>query len=251
MIKKLIEPNLINITIFQLLLPIFLYVGVTSDVAWYWWLVSFVFYFLYVAIGNNVGMHRYYCHNYFKLSKPMEYFVLWCGCTAGLGTPMSYLTTHLLHHKYNDTPMDSHGPALGWKSILYYWHRHIPSGETIFTRNMCKLIVRFAWIHNWYWPLLLTQGLLMYLISWKVLLFCWLIPASLALWVVALVLLLQHDKDGASNTRCYQWFAFGEAYHKNHHEDPSLANHSSDPKLTDWTYVLGNLLSKKEKTNDQ
>ena len=245
MIKKLIEPNLVYMTIFQLLLPVFLCIAILADVEWYWWLVSFIFYFLFIAIGNNVGMHRYYFHHYFKLSKPMEYFVLWCGVTAVLGSPMSYYNTHLLHHKYSDTNLDAHGLQCGWKSILYYWHRHIAIKETIFTRDMYKLVARFQWLHSYYWPLLIAQGFIMWLISWKVLLFCWLIPASLTLWAVALVLLLQHDKNQPSNTRCYQWFSFGEAYHKNHHVDPSLANHSLDPKLTDWTYVLCKLIAVK------
>ncbi len=245
MIKKLIEPNLINITIMQLLLPVFLYIGIISNVAWYWWASSFIFYFLFTAIGNNVGMHRFYCHYNFKMSRPMEYFVLWCGATAGLGSPMSYINTHLIHHKYNDTELDSHGPVRGWKSVLYYFHRHIQPSETVFSRTMCKLIVRFSWLHHYYWLLLLAQGFIMYLIDWKIMLFCWLIPASITLWVVAIVLVMQHDANGPSNTRSYQWFAFGEAWHRNHHINPALVNHAIDPTKIDWTYHLCRLVAKK------
>jgi hypothetical protein len=110
---------------------------------------------------------------------------------------------------------------------------------------MCKLIVRFSWLHHYYWLILLAQGFIMYLIDWKIMLFCWLIPGSVTLWVVAIVLVMQHDANGPSNTKSYQWFAFGEAWHRNHHINPALVNHAIDPTKTDWTYHLCKLVAKK------
>jgi hypothetical protein len=83
----------------------------------------------------------------------------------------------------------------------------------------------------------------MYLISWELFLFAWAIPASLTLWAVALVLLLQHDSLGPSNTKNYMWFSFGETWHKNHHDNPSLDIHS-DSGERDITYEITRILSK-------
>ena len=82
--------------------------------------------------------------------------------------------------------------------------------------------------------------------GWKVLLFCWLLPASLTLWAVALVLLMQHDENGPNNSRAYMWFGFGETWHRNHHINPTLVDHSLG-KGRDWTYEICRILSKRNK----
>jgi stearoyl-CoA desaturase (delta-9 desaturase) len=243
-IKYLIKPNYVWMTVMQVLLPIYLFLAIGSE--WYWWVLSFIFYFLYLCIGNNIGMHRYYCHKYFVMSKPVEYFVAWCATMACLGSPLSYVSIHNIHHRYNDTDQDPHGKNRGWKSVLYCFHRHIYPKDMIFTKNLTSLMREYHLLHDYYWPIVFVNAFVLYLISWKVLLFCWLIPASLTLWAVALVLLLQHDKNGPSNTRSYMWFSFGETWHGNHHEDASLIDHAKGNGV-DWTYELCKILSKSKK----
>jgi hypothetical protein len=98
-------------------------------------------------------------------------------------------------------------------------------------------------IHDYYWLFVFANAVIMYLISWKLFLFAWAIPASLTLWAVALVLLLQHDDNGPSNTRNYMWFGWGETWHKNHHANPALDNHA-EPGYKDWTYEITRILRK-------
>jgi len=241
-IKSILRPNYIVMTVLQLLLPVFLWLGLGASVGW--WVVALVFYFLYLAVGNNVGMHRHFCHGYFKFSKPIEHFITWCATVAGLGSPISYASIHVVHHKHSDTPLDPHGRQRGWKSVLFYFHRHIQTSEISFTRNLSKLLVKFSTMHDYYWAWVFATPAIMYLIGgFNFMLFAWCIPVSLTLWAVALVLLLQHDDVGASNTASYQWFGWGETFHKNHHDNPSLANHSGNSKKKDWTYLLGKWLS--------
>lgn len=233
-------------TLIQITLPIWVYLAL--DAEWYWWILSFVFYFLYLCIGNNVGMHRFYSHRYFEMHKPIEYFVAWCSSMAGLGSPLSYVSIHNIHHKYNDTELDPHGRTKGWHSIFYCYHKYIQSKDIIFTKNLTYLMREYTVLHDYYWLWVFGCAGLMYAIGGlNVFLFCWAIPASLTLWAVALVLLLQHDDHGPSNTRNYMWFGFGETWHKNHHDDPSLTDHSLG-KGTDWTYQLCKILSKSKKS---
>ena len=244
-IKWLIQPNYVWMTVLQLLLPVFLFLGLQAAAEWYWWVMTFVFYFLYLCIGNNVGMHRYYCHRYFEMHKPVEWIVAWCATMACLGSPLSYANVHVVHHKFADTKLDPHGRQRGWKSVLYWFHKHLYPCDMIFTRNIVKLTKQYKILHEYYWLWVFGMAIVMYLIGgWNVLLFCWLIPASLTLWAVAFVLLLQHDDKGPSNTRIYQWFGFAETWHKNHHDFPSLDNHA-DAGEKDWTYILSRLLAKK------
>jgi len=238
---KLIKPNYVWMTLMQLALPLYIYLGI--GYSWYWWLVAFIFYFLYLCIGNNIGMHRYFSHGYFKMSKPMEYFVAFLSTMACLGSPLSYVSVHNIHHRYNDTEDDIHGRPRGWKSILFIFHKEVDYHNIVKSKNLTRLMTRYCTLHNYYWLVVATGAFLFYLISWELFLFAWCIPVSLTLWAVALVLLLQHDKKGPSNTRSYMWFGFGETWHKNHHDNPGLVDHSLG-KGKDWTYEISKLLSK-------
>lgn len=244
MINYLIKPNYLWMTLLQLMLPLFLYWAVGYE--WYWWLATLVFYFLYLCIGNNVGMHRFYSHRYFEMSKPIEYFVTWCAAMCCVGSPISYVAVHNIHHKHNDTTQDPHGRFRSWASVLFCFHRHIYPKDILLSKNLSNIMREYHLLHDYYWPIVFANALVMYLISWKVLLFCWLIPASLSLWAVALVLLLQHDQHGPSNTRSYMWFGWGETWHGNHHVDAGLKDHSLG-QGRDWTYELCKILSNSKK----
>lgn len=246
MIKYLIRPNYFWMTAMQVTLPVWLYFA--WGASWTWWLTSFVFYFLYLCVGNNIGMHRFYSHRYFDMYKPVEYFVAWCSSMACLGSPLSYVSIHNVHHRYNDTALDPHGPTRGWRSILFMFHRHITKDDVIpYTKNLTRLIREYSLLHDYYWIWVFGFAGLIYAVgSWNILLFCWLLPSSITLWIVAGVLLLQHDTNGPSNTRSYMLISFGETWHANHHADPKLIDHSQG-KGIDWTYRICKILSKSNK----
>lgn len=244
---KYIEPNRVNITIVQLLLPLALYWALTVDVEWYWWLVSFVAYFLYCGIGNNLAMHRYFCHKHFELSKPMESLFLWCSSMSCLGSPLSYAIPHLVHHKNPDSDVDPHGPTAGLKSLLYFYHRHLcMTDNLIINRRVVELAKRYCWLHHKYWFYVLGMAGIMYLISWKLFLFGWLLPASFTLWAVSIAIYLQHWGNAPSNNRYYSWFGFGEGLHANHHVNPGLSNTAMNPGEYDYTHMLARLFAKNK-----
>lgn len=228
----------------QLLAPVFILLGL--GYSWQWWTTALVFYFLYLCIGNNIGMHRYYCHKDFEVCKPLEIFIAWCSSMACLGSPLSYASIHVIHHRNYDTTLDPHGRKRGWRSLLFWFHKHLGPKDVVFTRNLSHLTKRYHLLHDYYWPFVFANALIMYLISWEVLLFCWLIPASLTTWAVSLVLLLQHDENGPNNSRSYMWFGWGETWHKNHHDNPGLKDHSMG-KGIDWTWKICKILSKRNK----
>jgi stearoyl-CoA desaturase (delta-9 desaturase) len=246
MFKRLfLHHNSYMMTVIQLLLPIYIYLAIGAE--WYWWLVCVFFYFIYLSIGNNVGMHRYFCHRYFTMSKPVEWFVTWAATCTGLGSPLSYAAVHVIHHNKYDTNLDPHGPKRGWLSLLYCFHRTISGKDICPNRSLMRLAKEYRWLHEYYWAFVFGTGVAFYLLGGlNLFLFCWAIPSSLTLWAAAFVLLLQHDKHGPSNTRNYMWFGWGETWHKNHHDDPSLVDHSLG-QGRDWTYQLCKILSKSEK----
>jgi stearoyl-CoA desaturase (delta-9 desaturase) len=246
-LKRWIEPNKELITVVQLLWPLAIYFAVTANAEWYWWVASFVFYFFYCAIGNNLAMHRYFCHKHFELSKPMEYFFLWCSSMSTLGSPLSYAIPHLVHHKHPDSDQDPHGPTAGLKSILYYFHRHLHINEkTIISRRVFELAKQYCWLHRNYW-LFVTANLIVFaLLGWKVFVFCWFLPATTTLWAVSIAIYLQHwPKGSASNNHLYAWFGWGESLHANHHVLPGSSNTAINPGEFDYTHWLAKLFAKR------
>ena len=164
-----------------------------------------------------------------------------------IGSPISYAGIHIVHHKNFDTDLDPHGPSRGWKSVLYCFHKHLTPSDVRYTRNLLDLTRRYSKIHLYYWPIVFGNALLIFLLfGWNALLFCWLLPASLTLWAISFVLLLSHDRNGANNSRSYMWFGWGETWHKNHHDNPSLAN-QADKGQIDWSYQICKILSKSNK----
>ena len=245
MLKRWIEPNKELMTLVQLSLPLVIYLAVGAE--WYWWILSFIFYFLYCAVGNNLAMHRYFTHNQFELSRPMEYFFLWCSSMSVLGSPLSYAIPHLVHHKYPDSDMDPHGPSAGIKSLVYYFHRDVPRDKgNIVNRRIVELSRQYHWLHKNYWLLILATVALMLSIDYKIALFCWLLPASFTLWAISFSIYFQHwPKGSASNNKLYGWYGWGEGLHLNHHLLPGISNTAINPGERDYTHLLAKLFVKR------
>lgn len=246
MLRHWIEPNKQLMTLVQLSLPVAIYLAIGAE--WYWWLVAFVFYFLYCAIGNNLAMHRYFTHNQFELSKPTEYFFLWCSSMSILGSPISYAIPHLVHHKYPDSDVDPHGPTAGIKSLIYYFHRAVPTDKgTIVNRRIVELSRKYHWLHKNYWLFVLANLGLMLVLNYKLVLFCWLLPASISLWAISLTVYFQHwPKGSATNSnRLYGWYGWGEGLHLNHHLIPGTSNTAINPGERDYTHLLAKLFAKR------
>jgi stearoyl-CoA desaturase (delta-9 desaturase) len=169
-INAFLQPSNQATGIFQLTLPIAIYFGIQSDAGVLWWLMSVFFWgVVYIIIGNNIGLHRFFSHNHFALSKPVEYLLLWIGCMIGLGGPLSYSITHLVHHKYSDTERDPHGPIRGKQSMWIWLQKTVDIKETpIFSKQIFKLSTKYMWTHKFYIPLVLGSAAILYLIDIKV-----------------------------------------------------------------------------------
>lgn len=247
---KLFRPSGISTSIFQLLLPVAIYLGLQADAHWGWWVGSFlgctVF---YSTIGNNIGMHRCIAHGQFTLSKPVEYALLWLACMNMLGSPTSYTITHLVHHTYPDTDLDPHGPGRGLRSLLIYFQKtaHLHEVKLGFgaTKRIAYLNKRFGWIHNFYVPFVILNALILYLISYKVFLFLWFIPCTIVCWGIAWTVWIQHRGHAPQNSKINNYTIIYEGLHKNHHLDPMRSDNAMNPGEIDWVYRLQKIFRPK------
>jgi len=242
-IKKYMQPSGAATGLLQLSLPLGLYLGITSGATWHWWAAAVFFYtIVYSLVGNNIGLHRYFTHGHFTVSKPVEYFFLWSGSTIGLGDPLSYAITHIIHHKYPDTDLDPHGPVRGKRSWLIWFQKTVDPAETpVFSRRLTDLYRKYNWVHTYYIPLLILNAGILWLIDYRAFLFLWLIPISLSCWGIGWAVWRQHQDFVANNCPTHKWEPLYEGLHLNHHDHPMAPNTAIRKGEIDWTYQVSKI----------
>lgn len=245
-IIRYMAPSLAMSSIFQLLFFYAVYLGIQSGAGWGWWLASVMCsFFVYSMTGNNIGLHRYFTHGHFSVSKPVEWLLVWCGSMIGLGSPLSFAITHYVHHdpKYTDTPLDPHGPIRGWKSLLVWFQQPIdPKVTPVLNKRLVWLVREYNWVHRFYVPLFILNAVVLYLISYKLFLFCWFIPAGLSCWGISYSVLRQHRGLQSRNSPVANWDPIYEGLHHNHHLYPRAPNTAVNPGEIDWTYQFSKIL---------
>jgi len=76
-----------------------------------WWVAG--------SLGIGIGYHRLLTHRGFKAPKWLEYTLSVLGTLALQSGPLSWVTTHRIHHAFTDTDKDPHSPRNGayWSHI--------------------------------------------------------------------------------------------------------------------------------------
>ena len=243
LIKKYMQPTGITTGLFQLMLPLALYLGATSGAGWAWWVTAVFFYaVVYNMIGHNIGFHRCLMHGQFSVVKPIEWLFVWIGSMLMIGSPLSYSVTHVIHHKYPDTELDPHGPIRVIKSMWMYFQKTVDLEETpIFSKRIVILMKKYGWLQTYYIPFVLVNALLLYLIDYKIFLFCWFIPACIACWGIGWTVVIHHWGLKPRNSKINNYTILYEGLHKNHHDFPMAPNNAIRPGEIDWTYRFSKL----------
>ena len=244
-LKRLVRPNKEFVTVLELLSPLAVYLAATSGAEWYWWLTAFVFYFLYMVIGNHIAMHRYFCHGQFEVSRLTECLFVWTSAMSAMGSPISWPVMHMHHHKHSDGPLDVHGPTVGFKTVLYYFYRNVEIDPAVFKSPRYKYLVeRYWWVNKYYWYLVLANVGVLALLGWKVFLFVWFLPVTLTVSVIAISIYMQHwPKGSATNDRYYSLIGLGESLHLNHHLKPGVSNTAFNPGEFDYMHWVAKLFA--------
>ncbi|MEM7026949.1 MAG: acyl-CoA desaturase [Pseudomonadota bacterium] len=65
--------------------------------------------------------HRYFSHRAYRVSRPMQFLMALCGCTAGQRGPLWWASHHRHHHVHSDTENDPHSPDHGLVNSHMLW----------------------------------------------------------------------------------------------------------------------------------
>jgi hypothetical protein len=91
----------------------------------------------------------------------------------------------------------------------------------------------------------LVNAAVMWAIDFKVFLFLWLIPSSLACWGIAWAVIRQHWDLTANNSPWHRVDFLYEGLHLNHHLWPAAPNTAVRLGELDWTYQVSKIFRPK------
>jgi fatty-acid desaturase len=201
--------------------------------------VGAVLYFMTGCLGITLGFHRLLTHRSMRVPRALECFLAICGTLALQGGPIEWISTHRIHHKYSDTPLDPHDSNKG------FWWSHI--GWLIFP-NPAKLTseeeVRFAhdlasdgfyrFLERGMIPMQIVLGLALFAAGgWSWVIWGIFVRLVLVYHITWFVNSAAHEtgyqsyasKDRSTNSWWVAILAWGEGWHNNHHAFPFSARH--------------------------
>ncbi len=222
-------------------------------------LIAFAISYLFHTLGITLGYHRLLSHRSLRVPKWLEYLIVAGGYLCLEGSPIFWVSTHRLHHRYSDHPGDPHSPIDGvWHAFIsWMWDPTVLISSKL-SREMAPDLYRdpvYRALHcghtHWDGKLCLLIGVL-----FRVLIFFVFGPVVLAANVIASMLgflgpLLVNSfahlrRFGYETYPCGDdsrnvWFvallSLGEGWHNNHHAFPISARHGIKPLELDMTWL--------------
>lgn len=189
--------------------------------------------------GIGMGYHRLLTHRGFKAPKWLEYFMSICGTLAMQSGPLTWVTTHRIHHAFTETDKDPHSPIRGayWAHIGWIFRgtaqNHSEATMQRYSPDLTK--DRFHVLLNKYYyvPTFIVAGVLfavggLPMVLWGIFLktvlawhFTWLVNSATHLWGTRRF----ETRDDSRNNALIAAVTFGEGWHNNHHAYPRSAKH--------------------------
>ena len=235
-------------------------------------LIVFAVTYVVTGLGITVGFHRLFTHRSFKTNRALRALFGVLGSMAVEGPLIDWVATHRKHHRYSDHPGDPHSPHVGhppgWRGELSgLGHAHL--GWMLRGKDMANprryakdlLADRDLRFISRMFPLWVVAGLaLPFGLGWA-------LTGSVAggltglLWGGAVRIFVLHHVTFSINSLCHAYgrrpfatrdqarnlawlapFAFGEAWHNNHHAFPTSARHGlSRWQIDPGAWLIGGL----------
>jgi fatty-acid desaturase len=196
-----------------------------------WWLAG--------SLGIGIGYHRLLTHRGFKTPKWVEYTLSIFGTLAIQSGPLSWVTTHRIHHAFTETEKDPHSPRFGtyWAHIGWIFRGTSQNQSWATMQRYCpdfandrvhQIIDKYYYVPT----IILAVGLFaiggLSMILWAVFLrtvigwhFTWLVNSATHLWGTRRF----ETRDDSRNNGLIAAITWGEGWHNNHHAYPRSARH--------------------------
>lgn len=219
---------------------------VLLDLSWWGLGLAFITWLIF-NIGVSGGFHRLFAHKQFKVSKSASWAFLLTGSLAGIGSCISWVGQHRLHHKSSDVKgQDPYYPHDGllraW--ILGPWNLNL-SPMTV--KDLLRDPVQM-FFHEHYFRIQLAWVALLFLIKPELVVWMWALPSAGTFFSLQVVGVLGHmigkqdydTGDRSLNSHVLNIFTLGESYQNTHHYNASqliLGPFDAMGKLLNWLRI--------------
>lgn len=232
--SKINWQTLVAVVIFHLLAAAALFTFSWQNLA-----VAAVLWWIAGSLGVGLGYHRLLTHRGFKAPRWLERTLAVCGSLAMQSGPITWVTTHRLHHAFTDTDRDPHSPQNGifWSHMGWILRGTAQNNSEATRKRYSPDLMRdpfLVTLDNYYWvPIVIVSiglfaagGLSMVLwgvflktiVGWHT---TWLVNSVTHLWGSR-----RFDiRDTSTNNALVAALTFGEGWHNNHHAYPRSARH--------------------------
>ena len=205
--------------------------------------------FFISKMGMEVGFHRLFCHKSFSTTQWKERMLLILGTISSVGSSLTWVATHRVHHKHADhlgDPQNSRRDNSWWKNWLTLWDDNWKSEPLII-----KDLMRDKWhryIHKHYFKLVLgyisTLGVISLAVSsWYPIVVLWAFPVILNFNLAGFLNSLFHNNingwgfyrnytsdDDSRNHAVLNLLMAGAGMHNNHHGAPASYTYNTNNK---------------------
>jgi len=184
-----------------------------------WVIFCAIGWFLGGVIGHGVGLHRYWAHRSFEVNKFWHYVLCFQSIMCGMGSPATYASVHLRHHKYPDTDKDPHSPThKGKLSVFLGYFFNIYAVDLSYAKRFLVKYPEQKFVHQHYNKFHIGYITLLFLINPILLYPLYFLPVIWAVLFGAIVNVFNHLPDeGVSNKKWIEYLLAGEGWHKEHH----------------------------------
>ena len=226
--------TLIGVTIFHILA-----VAALFTFSWSNLIAAMILWWFAGSLGIGIGYHRLLTHRGFKTPKWVEYTLSIIGTLAIQSGPLSWVTTHRIHHAFTETEKDPHSPRFGtyWGHIGWIFRGTAQNQSWATMQRYCPDFAndRFHQILDKYYyvpTIIVAAGLFaiggLSMVLWAVFLrtvigwhFTWLVNSATHLWGSRRF----ETRDDSRNNGLIAAITWGEGWHNNHHAHPRSARH--------------------------
>ena len=195
---------------------------------WGWLLVIFFISKIFNAVGNEIGLHRLWCHKSFSTQRWKEIVLHIFSIPLLYGTSITYAGIHRQHHAYSDTERDPHITRPWWK-VAFYVRNKMYAIENRFVSDLLR-DPWHKWTHKNYFKIN-TALLIIFLITFGPVFTGWSLSFVVIYNFIAagLVNVLGHKPaygtrtfntdDQSTNNKFLQWLTWNEGLHNHHHKN--------------------------------
>ena len=193
-------------------------------------LISFAVYFFTGCIGMSMTYHRGLAHRSWKMPRWFEIFGTLCATYGLTGSSIAWVATHRKHHRHTDKEKDPHSPIYsGWAPVQFF--SMFTPVEPKHAINLMRDPFHVA-LHRYYWFFHLFVILtILYFGGVMMLAAAYLAPAAILWHAGSAVNSLNHlsgyrnhdTDDNSHNNLITGYLVWGEGWHNNHHNRPTMS----------------------------